>query len=114
MICEECKAKIHTFKFNMDEYVYKKGEKYFCGWHCLRKWERENRYQYLPYMEWQKTSQTKWMAMGNAGIFFIERIDGGYKASYNSSTYNTKIKFKKTRTLDESKSACEDNEYWEW
>lgn len=115
MVCEECKGKIHTFQYNLDEYVYKRGEKYFCGWTCLRKWEKEHpKEEYPRFMEWQKVGKAKWIAMGKFGIFTIEQIDKEFKARYNSSTYNEQIRFKKTKDLEGSQALCEDNEYWEW
>lgn len=115
VFCEECKENIHAFKFNLDEYVYKRGTKYFCGWACMRKWDKEHKQQnLLPFMWWEKTDEDRWDAQGKNGAFAIERIAKRYYATYKSSTYNTKLKFRPTNNLKDSKKICEQNEYWEW
>lgn len=115
MLCEECKNKIKTFLYNMDEYVYRRGDKIFCGWTCLRKYEKKQKQELgTPCMEWEKTASNTWTAAGDNGMFTIERTGRIYKARYTSSKYNTKLKFRPTRKLSESQKLCEENEYWEW
>lgn len=50
MYCKQCGELIYTRFFNMSEYIYKlhrngKNTIYFCGYNCMRKYEKEHEVQ---------------------------------------------------------------------
>lgn len=116
MVCAECGQEIYEFKYNLDEYVYKRGTKYFCDWTCMRKFDKETKEaERIVSVQWQRTRTGEWRAKGNDGTFVIRRFDKCFRAFYNSSTYNIHVKIKrKAYSLDDMKAICEDSEYWEW
>lgn len=62
-------------------------------------------------MQWKKVSSSTWEAEGKFGKFRIERFRGKFWSRYASE--DTAFNLRPKDTLNEAKSQCEDNDYWE-
>lgn len=110
--CTICEKKIHAYKYNLDEYVYKIGNKYFCSWKHQREYEKKTEKPKIKHMKWERESSTTAMAVGEFGTFRITRQGGMYWGRYHGKD-NRHFKLPPRRLISQAKELCRENYFWE-
>lgn len=110
--CAMCGKEFDLSVYDSKRYVYKRGRQYFCGWECLRKYDKSEIEK--NEMHFVAVNLTEWTAKGRFGKFTIKCFKRrGFWASYDGFPYKRK-KLGWKKSLDEAIDACMDDENWEW
>ncbi len=109
--CKVCKEPISKIKYNLEDYVYRKGDNFFCSYKCMLKYERIKNIPSI-HMKWIKETEHSIIAGGNEGMFRIE-FDGLWWKPVYLGYDGLREQFKKFKQKKYAKACCENSEYWE-
>lgn len=109
--CAICGKELSGYTYDFGQYVYKKGNKYFCGWEHMREFERGHTKQ-PPKMEWRTAEGENIKARGYWGEFTIKLELGEFRAEYRGFD-NTRRNLGLFISIEDAKIKCECNCNWE-
>lgn len=109
--CAICGARISRYVYDLSEYVYKREAKYFCGWGCMREYDRSRTKKPIA-MQWHISDGEVATARGKYGRFTIKRGNNGFTAIYRAFD-NSRKKIGIFKDLEEAQRKCENDTNWE-